>query len=118
MKLIVLCVVFVRVHVALFVAEEEKQATPAHFTSHQTDLGNHEKPPNAVVPATGGVSRLTSKKPLADLVLKAPRCSRLKESCTPDSHSRCCDPCASCHCRLFNTICRCWKLGHHCQKKP
>ncbi|KAF5905277.1 uncharacterized protein DAT39_005057 [Clarias magur] len=30
-------------NIALCVAEEEKQA-PAHFTSHQTDLENHEKP--------------------------------------------------------------------------
>ncbi|XP_027004452.2 agouti-signaling protein 2b [Tachysurus fulvidraco] len=37
------------------------------------------------------------------------RCARLKENCS--AQSPCCSPCAFCHCRLFNTICQCWKLG-------
>ncbi|XP_070842676.1 agouti-signaling protein-like [Chaetodon trifascialis] len=34
-----------------------------------------------------------------------PNCSQLAQSCLPQSG--CCDPCASCHCRFFNTICFC-----------
>ncbi|XP_071398834.1 agouti-related protein-like [Centroberyx affinis] len=45
----------------------------------------------------------------------SPRCSRLSESCLPQS--RCCDPCATCHCRFFNTICFCRKTNSLCQKK-
>jgi len=45
----------------------------------------------------------------------ARRCAGLMESCS--SLTPCCDPCASCHCRLFNTICHCWRLGHLCPKK-
>lgn len=56
------------------------------------------------------------QKPLGDPLLKAPHCSRMKENCAPGPHSRCCDPCASCHCRFFNTICRCWRLGRPCQR--
>uniref|UniRef100_A0A8C2XCY1 Agouti signaling protein, nonagouti homolog (mouse) 2b n=1 Tax=Cyclopterus lumpus TaxID=8103 RepID=A0A8C2XCY1_CYCLU len=37
------------------------------------------------------------------------RCSRLMESCSP--HVPCCDPSASCRCRLFNTICHCWRMN-------
>ncbi|KAK3567900.1 hypothetical protein QTP86_027306 [Hemibagrus guttatus] len=36
-------------------------------------------------------------------------CARLKETCS--AHSPCCSPCAICHCRLFNTICQCWRVG-------
>lgn len=43
----------------------------------------------------------------------ARRCSRLMESCAP--HMPCCDPCASCRCRLFNTICHCWKTNSMCK---
>uniref|UniRef100_A0A3Q3WZ85 Agouti domain-containing protein n=1 Tax=Mola mola TaxID=94237 RepID=A0A3Q3WZ85_MOLML len=43
----------------------------------------------------------------------ARRCSRLMESCAP--HMPCCDPCASCRCRLFNTICHCWKTNPMCK---
>ncbi|XP_056149811.1 agouti-signaling protein 2b [Lampris incognitus] len=42
-------------------------------------------------------------------------CSGLLENCSPKEP--CCDPCASCHCRLFNTICRCWRMGSHCSRK-
>ncbi|KAF7669757.1 hypothetical protein LDENG_00124520 [Lucifuga dentata] len=42
-------------------------------------------------------------------------CSRLMESCS--AHLPCCDPCASCHCRLFNTICYCWRMSPHCSKR-
>ncbi|XP_042164216.1 agouti-signaling protein-like [Oncorhynchus tshawytscha] len=48
-------------------------------------------------------------------VAPARRCGRLMDSCAP--HTPCCDPCASCRCRLFNTICHCWRLGPHCPKK-
>ncbi|KAJ8011258.1 hypothetical protein DPEC_G00056280 [Dallia pectoralis] len=43
------------------------------------------------------------------------RCGRLMESCA--QHTPCCDPCASCRCRLFNTICHCWRLGPQCPNK-
>ncbi|KAL2097206.1 hypothetical protein ACEWY4_006413 [Coilia grayii] len=43
------------------------------------------------------------------------RCPGLMEACSP--HTPCCDPCATCHCRLFNTICHCWKMSHLCPKK-
>uniref|UniRef100_A0A3B4A2M8 Agouti domain-containing protein n=1 Tax=Periophthalmus magnuspinnatus TaxID=409849 RepID=A0A3B4A2M8_9GOBI len=43
------------------------------------------------------------------------RCSRLMESCS--SWTLCCDPCASCHCRLFNTICHCWRTNPLCLKR-
>ncbi|KAM3603929.1 uncharacterized protein V6R79_004160 [Siganus canaliculatus] len=42
----------------------------------------------------------------------ARRCGRLMESCSP--HLPCCDPCASCRCRLFNTICYCWRMKPMC----
>ncbi|XP_070292881.1 agouti-signaling protein 2b [Salvelinus sp. IW2-2015] len=45
----------------------------------------------------------------------ARRCGRLMESCL--YHTSCCDPCASCRCRLFNTVCHCLRLGLHCPKK-
>ncbi|KAG7227138.1 hypothetical protein INR49_013936 [Caranx melampygus] len=43
------------------------------------------------------------------------RCGHLMESCS--SRVPCCDPCASCRCRLFNTICHCWRMNHQCLKK-
>ncbi|XP_072296476.1 agouti-signaling protein 2b isoform X2 [Eucyclogobius newberryi] len=43
------------------------------------------------------------------------RCSRLMESCS--SRTLCCDPCASCRCRLFNTICHCWRTNPLCLKR-
>ncbi|AWP04382.1 Agouti-related protein 2 [Scophthalmus maximus] len=45
----------------------------------------------------------------------ARRCGRLMENCS--SRVPCCDPCASCRCRLFNTICHCWRINHLCQKR-
>ncbi|XP_035269870.1 agouti-related protein-like isoform X2 [Anguilla anguilla] len=43
------------------------------------------------------------------------RCYRMMESCLPSMH--CCDPCAICNCRFFNTVCYCWKLEQHCHEK-
>ncbi|XP_013886600.1 agouti-signaling protein 2b [Austrofundulus limnaeus] len=48
-------------------------------------------------------------------VTPARRCGRLMESCS--SHVPCCDPCASCRCRLFNTICHCWRMNPLCLKR-
>ncbi|XP_026229440.1 agouti-signaling protein 2b [Anabas testudineus] len=45
----------------------------------------------------------------------ARRCGRLMENCS--SHMPCCDPCASCRCRLFNTICHCWRMNPLCSKR-
>uniref|UniRef100_A0A8C6PXI2 Agouti domain-containing protein n=1 Tax=Nothobranchius furzeri TaxID=105023 RepID=A0A8C6PXI2_NOTFU len=42
-------------------------------------------------------------------------CSLLGQSCT--LLCGCCDPCATCHCRFFNTICFCRKSSFHCEKK-
>ncbi|XP_008281831.1 agouti-signaling protein 2b [Stegastes partitus] len=50
-----------------------------------------------------------------NLMAPARRCGRLMESCS--SHVPCCDPCASCRCRLFNTICHCWRMNPLCLKK-
>ncbi|KAG9333071.1 hypothetical protein AGOR_G00172850 [Albula goreensis] len=55
------------------------------------------------------------KVPAPALPPPARRCSRVMESCIP--HTPCCDPCSTCHCRFFNAICYCWRLGRHCQKK-
>ncbi|XP_039878189.1 agouti-signaling protein 2b [Simochromis diagramma] len=51
----------------------------------------------------------------SNLVTPARRCGRLMESCSP--HLLCCDPCASCRCRLFNTICHCWRMNPLCLKR-
>ncbi|XP_026170043.1 agouti-signaling protein 2b [Mastacembelus armatus] len=48
-------------------------------------------------------------------ISSARRCSRVTESCF--SHLPCCDPCTSCRCRLFNTICHCWRMNTRCLKK-
>ncbi|KAJ3611646.1 hypothetical protein NHX12_021661 [Muraenolepis orangiensis] len=45
----------------------------------------------------------------------ASRCSGTSESCLPQS--RCCDPCASCHCRFFNAVCFCLKANSFCAKE-
>ncbi|XP_029971137.1 agouti-signaling protein 2b [Salarias fasciatus] len=58
-------------------------------------------------------SHAARQKPNA--VAPARRCSRLMESCA--SHLPCCDPCASCRCRLFNTICHCWRMNPVCLKQ-
>ncbi|XP_022610926.1 agouti-signaling protein-like [Seriola dumerili] len=50
-----------------------------------------------------------------DLMTPSRRCGRLMENCS--SRVPCCDPCASCRCRLFNTICHCWRMNHLCLKK-
>lgn len=62
-----------------------------------------------------------SSAPQAHVVVEPPashvlarRCPGLKEACSP--HTPCCDPCATCHCRLFNTICHCWRMSHLCPK--
>ncbi|XP_065122044.1 agouti-signaling protein 2b [Paramisgurnus dabryanus] len=59
----------------------------------------------------------TKPRPEAPSPVQTParRCGGLMESCS--SLTPCCDPCASCHCRLFNTICHCWRLGPFCPKK-
>ncbi|NXC19944.1 AGRP protein, partial [Corythaeola cristata] len=37
------------------------------------------------------------------------RCVRVLESCL--GQQPCCDPCASCYCRFFNSVCYCRKIG-------
>ncbi|XP_038135986.1 agouti-signaling protein 2b isoform X2 [Cyprinodon tularosa] len=49
------------------------------------------------------------------LIAPARRCGRLMENCS--SHMPCCDPCASCRCRLFNTICHCWRMNPLCLRR-
>ncbi|KAG5286656.1 hypothetical protein AALO_G00017340 [Alosa alosa] len=66
-------------------------------------------PPPRAPPALP--ARVTS--PVAPVVVR--RCPGLMEACSP--HLPCCDPCATCHCRLFNTICHCWRMSHLCPKK-
>ncbi|XP_068195920.1 agouti-signaling protein 2b [Antennarius striatus] len=55
------------------------------------------------------------QRPKPRLGPPARRCGRLMESCS--SRLPCCDPCASCRCRLFRTICHCWRLNALCLKK-
>ncbi|XP_040911547.1 agouti-signaling protein 2b [Toxotes jaculatrix] len=62
-------------------------------------------------PTQGG--RISKQK--SDLMTPARRCGRLMENCS--SHVQCCDPCASCRCRLFNTICHCWRMNPLCLKR-
>ncbi|XP_008332333.1 agouti-signaling protein 2b [Cynoglossus semilaevis] len=49
--------------------------------------------------------------------LSAPlrRCGRMTENCS--ARVPCCDPCASCRCRLFNTICHCWRTNKSCRNR-
>ncbi|XP_037537551.1 agouti-signaling protein 2b [Nematolebias whitei] len=54
-------------------------------------------------------------KQKSNVMTPARRCGRLMESCS--SHVPCCDPCASCRCRLFNTICHCWRMNPLCLKR-
>ncbi|XP_036375423.1 agouti-signaling protein 2b [Megalops cyprinoides] len=56
-----------------------------------------------------------SKHPKQQPAVPVRRCPRVMESCVPNMP--CCDPCATCHCRFFNIICHCWRLGRHCPKK-
>ncbi|XP_034743531.1 agouti-signaling protein 2b [Etheostoma cragini] len=51
----------------------------------------------------------------SNLISPARRCGRLMESCS--ALIQCCDPCATCRCRLFNTICHCWRMNPLCLKK-
>ncbi|KAI1901349.1 hypothetical protein AGOR_G00033440 [Albula goreensis] len=55
------------------------------------------------------------KVPPAPPAVPPQRCPRVMESCVPQVP--CCDPCATCHCRFFNTICYCWRIGRLCPKK-
>ncbi|KAF3699109.1 Agouti-related protein Precursor [Channa argus] len=55
------------------------------------------------------------QKDKSDLTTPARRCGRLMENCS--THMLCCDPCASCRCRLFNTICHCWRMNPLCLKR-
>ncbi|CAL8310687.1 agouti-signaling protein 2b [Gadus morhua] len=51
----------------------------------------------------------------ASSMMPVRRCSRLMENCS--AYLPCCDPCASCRCRLFNTICHCWRMSEQCSRK-
>ncbi|KAG9276720.1 agouti-related protein-like [Astyanax mexicanus] len=86
------------------------------ITNLNSDMWNQGKP-RTLFARRGAMEyhRLRTSNPHVNAVMTGPRCSQVSESCVP--HSRCCDPCASCHCRFFNTVCYCWRLGHHCQKK-
>ncbi|KAG9273743.1 agouti-signaling protein-like isoform X1 [Astyanax mexicanus] len=100
---------------------------------HENDAAHHHSAPSG---ATAGArnqdkpkrlfartrylptKQLHVQRPKPETVGAAPvpvrRCAGLMESCS--GHILCCDSCASCHCRLFNTICHCWRLGN-CTKK-
>ncbi|XP_077415571.1 agouti-signaling protein 2b [Vanacampus margaritifer] len=58
-----------------------------------------------------------SRSPKCKLVDTTPlrSCSLLREKCS--SGEPCCEPCSFCHCRFFNTICRCWKIKSPCSKR-
>ncbi|KAM6948776.1 agouti-signaling protein 2b [Aplochiton taeniatus] len=103
-------------------------AIPLFFAEHtKRNLKDHEN--DSAVWSQGKPRRLFARRrisphqghhyipPKAKLEPAAPmrRCGRLMESCS--FHTPCCDPCASCRCRLFNTICLCWRLGPQCSKK-
>ncbi|XP_029481815.1 agouti-signaling protein-like [Oncorhynchus nerka] len=84
-----------------------------YFTVKEIELWNQAKPRRLF--ARRGIQEHQRLHVTVKPAPPTPHCSKVMESCIP--HSRCCDPCASCHCRFFNSICYCWKLGCHCQKK-
>ncbi|XP_068605041.1 agouti-signaling protein 2b [Brachionichthys hirsutus] len=58
-------------------------------------------------------SHLQKKK--SNLAPRARHCGRPMASCS--SQLPCCDPCAFCRCRLFRTVCYCWRLNSECPRK-
>ncbi|XP_051985113.1 agouti-signaling protein-like [Xyrauchen texanus] len=94
----------------------------AHHSSTNTRVWNQEKPTRLFARTHYLFQQrhhVVKPKPRPEAVppaqTPARRCAGLMESCS--SVTPCCDPCASCHCRLFNTICHCWRLVHLCPKK-
>ncbi|XP_022533388.1 agouti-signaling protein 2b isoform X2 [Astyanax mexicanus] len=99
---------------------------------HENDAAHHHSAPSGATGARNQdkpkrlfartrylpTKQLHVQRPKPETVGAAPvpvrRCAGLMESCS--GHVPCCDSCASCHCRLFNTICHCWRLGN-CTKK-
>ncbi|KAG5841861.1 hypothetical protein ANANG_G00171510 [Anguilla anguilla] len=106
---------------------DKKHAPLKDPSSNETEVLNHGKPKNLF--ARRAHQRLqrpvalqhAAKKPREPKQPSPPsdpparRCPRPMESCT--SHKPCCDPCAICRCRFFNSVCYCWRPGRHCQKK-
>ncbi|KAM9069097.1 agouti-related protein [Sarcophilus harrisii] len=58
--------------------------------------------PEALAPGVPGPMSREDRSPR--------RCVRLLESCL-GHQVPCCDPCATCYCRFFNSFCYCRKLG-------
>ncbi|XP_016377147.1 agouti-signaling protein-like [Sinocyclocheilus rhinocerous] len=99
-------------------ARKKHENDVAHHSS-ATTAGAWNPKPKRLFARTRYLSQqrhhVVRPKPRSEAVSPARRCAGLMESCS--SLTPCCDPCASCHCRLFNTICHCWRLGHLCPKK-
>ncbi|KAI4901765.1 hypothetical protein NFI96_013519 [Prochilodus magdalenae] len=116
MKLVLFWVCLVQAALLMATRHDDLRTTAQDLTSLRSELWNQRKP-RTLFARRGAVEyqKLRATKPHVEAVPVTPRCSRVSESCFP--HSNCCDPCASCHCRFFNTICYCWRLGRHCQKK-
>ncbi|XP_029560064.1 agouti-signaling protein-like [Salmo trutta] len=98
------------------------------FFAEDLKRGGHKQHENDSVWSQGKSRRLFARRKISphqgqhyvakhkpEPAAPAQRCGRLMESCL--YHTPCCDPCAFCRCRLFNTVCHCLRPGLHCPKK-
>ncbi|XP_028935437.1 agouti-signaling protein [Ornithorhynchus anatinus] len=118
--------------------EEGNEQNPKNSLQNHDAMEPRASPPVSIVAMTKGykkISRKEAEKAVATakkknkkknpsptkkaLPKKAPRpsppanCVATGARCRPPS-GPCCDPCAFCHCRLFQTICFCRVLNPHC----
>ncbi|XP_030630610.1 agouti-signaling protein 2b [Chanos chanos] len=117
--LLCICILFVATQTAL----ADRNRLDLH-RKHENDVSNapatgvfNQDKPKRLFARTRYLShqRPHMTRPKPEPAAPARQCAGLMESCS--AHTPCCDPCAFCHCRLFNTICHCWRLGHSCLKK-
>ncbi|KAA0718925.1 hypothetical protein E1301_Tti007758 [Triplophysa tibetana] len=121
---LIICLFFSAVHSIICetnrtdVRKKHENDAATHSSAITTGVWNQEKP-KRLFSRTRFLSQRHHPKPrpeaLSAVQTPARRCGGLMENCS--SVTPCCDPCASCHCRLFNTICHCWRLGQPCLKK-
>nr|QBY06349.1 agouti [Andrias davidianus] len=115
------CIIFILVTNSHMNVEEK--TTMEHSTKNDMKKLQGLLPPISIVELTKTSRRISrmdaemkklSKKKVPPR--KAPRplppanCVPLSASCKPPS-PLCCDPCAICHCRLFQTVCL-YKMGY------
>ncbi|XP_062817612.1 agouti-related protein [Anolis carolinensis] len=88
--------------------EEEEEEEVGHgagaFLMGPPQVPPPPPPPRFLLP------RESRSPPLAPLLLPARRCVRVQESCM-GRRLPCCDPCAACYCRLFQSNCFCRRFG-------